>query len=175
MVAGACSSKDDGDKGDPSKQPTVTNTTLATSITKLIKTGIAQAQSGQFDDARNTFNNVLDLDPGNKFAWYNIGLIAQINGNDKAAITNYDKALETDPVYTSAMYNKALIVVKSDLPGGIEILQEIVDIDPKASTAYLQLGLAYQKQNKDTDAQAAFTKAVELDPKLAADVPAAFR
>jgi tetratricopeptide (TPR) repeat protein len=54
------------------------------------------------------------------------------------------------------------------LGGGAEAaitdFRRAIELDPKNSDAYLWLGLALRKENKDADARQAFSKALELDP-----------
>lgn len=56
----------------------------------------------------------------------------------------------------------------SQLGGGAETaiadFRKAIELDAKNADAYLWLGLALRKENKDADARQAFTKALELDP-----------
>jgi Flp pilus assembly protein TadD len=55
------------------------------------------------------------------------------------------------------------------LGGGIELaiadFHKALDLDPKNADAWLWLGLALRKQNKDADAQQAFQKSLALNPQ----------
>jgi tetratricopeptide (TPR) repeat protein len=141
-------------------------------VDTLLEKGIAQAQAGDLDAARVTFDNVLSLDPGNKYALFNLGIIEQSRKKRAAALDYYDAALESDPEYTPAMYNKAILVERADLEEAVGIYEAILEIDPEASTTYLRLSFAYEELGQQEKADTMRQKAVELDPSLA-DVTAA--
>src|SRR5262249_51579091 len=136
------------------------------SVNQLLTVGIKQAEDKQFAPARTTFHDVLSLDPGNKFAWYNLGLIAQTQNDPAAAIAAYKHALESDPRYTSAMYNEAIALEPTDRQQALSLYKQIVVINPKASTAYLRMSLLYDQLGDHENAVAARNKATALDSQL---------
>jgi tetratricopeptide (TPR) repeat protein len=52
--------------------------------------------------------------------------------------------------------------------GGIDLairdFQKAIELNPKSDEAYLWLGLALRKSNRNADARKAFTKSLELNP-----------
>lgn len=170
-TASSCSedapATDTGASPDRSASASAAGADTATQADTLIQTGISQAQAGDLTSAEVTFNNALVLDPGNKFALFNLGVIAQGKGDAAAATGFYDQALASDPAYTPALYNKAILLEASDLPGAVDLYEKILTIDKKASTTYLRLSFAYDKLGEPGRAQAAREKAVQLDPSLA--------
>ena len=107
------------------------------------------------------------LSPKNKFAWYNLGLIAQVQNQSSPALADYSKALSIDPKYTPAMYNEAILLERTNLRSALALYQQITSINPKAATAYLRESFVYGRlgdKSKATDARA---RAVALDGSLA--------
>src|SRR5262249_27601789 len=98
-------------------------------------------------------------------------VIAQNKGDEDAAVKYYDKALATDPEYTPAMFNKAIILEATDPAKAIALYEKIVSIDPKAATAYLRLSFLYADAGDDAKAKDAHDKAIALDPSLAGVTP----
>jgi Tfp pilus assembly protein PilF len=168
----ACS---DDAKGDSKDEPSASSSASAAAaddslegkVNSLIQSGISEAQSGDLATARTTFENALVIDPGNKFALFNLGVIEQTNNKVQSAIKYYDQALASDPEYTPALYNKAILLEPDDLEAAVAIYEKILTIDPEASTTYLRLSFAYDTLGDPAKAEAMRQKAVELDPSLA--------
>jgi Tfp pilus assembly protein PilF len=155
--------------------PAATTATTDSMAEALLQAGTKQAQINDLAGAGKTFRKVLEMDPDNKRAWYNLGVIAQNEGKKAEARTAYDKALKSDPNFSPALYNKAILLEPSDTDEAIGILRHLVAANPKASTAYLHLGQNLAKKDKDSEAKAAFARAVRLDPSLRTYVPERFR
>jgi tetratricopeptide (TPR) repeat protein len=139
----------------------------ANSAAALINTGIAQANAKQYREAETTFRDVLVVSPANKFAWYNLGLLAQVQNKSSAALADYAKALTIDPRYTPAMYNTAILTEVKNLRSALALYQHIISIDPKAATAFLRESFVYERLGDKTRAKQARDRAVALDTSLA--------
>ncbi|MFE5856145.1 tetratricopeptide repeat protein [Streptomyces sp. NPDC056500] len=140
----------------------------------LLESGLLQVRHQDIPNAKATFRRVLALDPKNKFAWYNLGVLAQNEGRQADAHHAYDAALKTDSSYTSALFNKALLLETGDPDAALNLLRRAVAADPKASTAYFHIGETLARKGLDKQARAAYRQAVELDPSLRSHVPQAF-
>lgn len=138
----------------------------ASSAAALINTGIAQANAKQYEAAETTFRDVLVVSPKNKFAWYNLGLIAQVQNQSSPALADYSKAVSIDPKYTPAMYNKAILLERTDLHSALALYQQITSINPKAATAYLRESFVYDRLRDKSKANQARAHALALDPSL---------
>jgi tetratricopeptide (TPR) repeat protein len=64
---------------------------------------------GRLEEAVRLYLRVLVLDPENKFAYYNLGLIDQTLGRTDAAASNYTDALTIDPDFGPALFDLAII------------------------------------------------------------------
>lgn len=155
-------------------KPTGPAAKLVSKADGLLQTGIKQAEKKDFSGATRSFRQVLGLNPANKFAWYNLGVIAQDGHRTADARAAYDKALKIDPNFVSALYNKAILLESSDTDEAIDLLKHIVGAAPRAATAYLHLGRALAKQGRDGEAGDAFGFAVRADPSLQQFVPEQF-
>ncbi|KAB1904604.1 tetratricopeptide repeat protein [Micromonospora sp. AMSO1212t] len=141
----------------------------------LLQEGIEQGQAGKSDEAKATFEKVVALQGDNKFAWFNLGYLAQSRDATDEAVAAYDKALQIDGSYRPALYNKAILLEEAEPDEAVALYRKIVGADEGASTAYLRLGLMLVKQNDRTGARKAFASAIDADPKLASAVPEDFR
>ncbi len=156
------------DLSSSSKTARTSRQSAASSVAALINTGIAQANAKQYPQAETTFRDVLVLSPHNKFAWYNLGLLAQVQNRTGSALADYAQALSADPKYTPAMYNKAILLERTNPRGALALYQQITSINPKAATAYLREGFVYERLGDKTRAKQARARAIALDSRLAA-------
>jgi tetratricopeptide (TPR) repeat protein len=170
----ACSDK-------PAEKPQTSNASNSdsakggTAPADLLKVGVEQGQAGDFDAAKTTFEKVVAAEANNKFAWFNLGFIAQSRNQADEAISNYNKALEADANYKPALYNKAIALEGKAPTTSMDIYRKVVSIDNKSSTAYLRLGILLSKSGDDAEARDAFAAAIRLDKELASAVPAEYR
>ncbi|MGL5849386.1 MAG: tetratricopeptide repeat protein [Phycicoccus sp.] len=166
IAATACTS-DDEPSTSTSPSASASADPAGTQIATLLQDGIEFAQSNQLDQASTTFTNVLTLDPDNKFALYNLGLLAQTRKDTRGALTFYDRALAADPGYQPALYNKAIVLEATDIDQSIALYERITAADAKASTAWFRLSVSYGAKGDDAKAKGARDKALALDPSLA--------
>src|SRR5439155_1616454 len=70
---------------------------------------LAAHAAGKLDEAVTDYYQTLEKDPKNKFAFYNLGEIAQRQNRMAAAESFYRLALEQDSKMTSALFNLAIV------------------------------------------------------------------
>ncbi|MFF4351594.1 tetratricopeptide repeat protein [Streptomyces sp. NPDC001530] len=160
----------------PSESKPASVARKAQQANELLQTGIRQQEQQDPNGAAHTYNKVLELDPRNTFAWYNLGVIAQQAGRTADARAAYDKALKIDPKFTSALYNEAILLRRSEPDRAIEVLQRAIAVNPKADTAArLELGQILAERDRDDEAEEQFRRVVAVNPSLLANVPEQFR
>jgi len=130
---------------------------------------------GDLDGAARLYREVLEDEPANKYAHYNLGLIHQSKGDEDEAVTAYGKALEADPNFVPALFN--LAVARSDTAPSeaIDLYRAIISLQPSYAAAHLNLGFLLKEGGKEAEGQKELDKAVELDPSLSGRIPASPR
>ena len=89
----------------------------------------------------------------------------------KRAKDAIDKAVALDPKSPAAYMARGVgnYYLPAALGGGMDLavadFRKAIALDSKDADAWLWLGIALRKQNKNSDARAAFAKSVELNPK----------
>ncbi len=89
----------------------------------------------------------------------------------KRAKDAIDKAVMLDPKSASAYMARGVgnYYLPAALGGGVDLaiadFRKALALDPKDADAWLWLGIALRKQNKNAEAREAFSKSVELNPK----------
>lgn len=132
--------------------------------------GLEAHAAGKLEEAERFYRAALADDPSDKFAHYNLGLIAQTQGNESSAVSEYQRTLAVDPQFVPALFNLAVLRTKNDAAEAIELYRKIIGIEPNHATAHLNLGFLLRAFGKATEGKAELDKAVKLDPSLAGRV-----
>jgi len=141
-------------------------TGAAARVAALLQAGIQQARQKNWAGASTSFRVALAIDPKNVYALYDLGVIAETNNDGAHAIAYYDQALSANGKYTPAMYNKAILLETSRPRQAITLYDQIIAINPQASTAYLRMAFVEAELGDQALARVADAKAVGIDPSL---------
>jgi len=138
----------------------------AEAIQTLVETGAMQLASGEREAAHATFTSVVEIDPDNVLAHYNLGLIAQEESDLDGAIEEYEAALAADPAYGPALYNKAILLEKSDLKEAVALYERAVEAQPDFAPTHMRLGFALVHLGRTKEGEDHLAKGLALDPSM---------
>jgi len=129
-----------------------------------------QAQTaGKYDEATVAYYEVLAKEPKNSAAFYNLGLIAQLQNRAVAAEAYYRLALEQDPNNEKALFNLAIIRANvGATQEAIDLYRRVIARLPSYADAHYNLALLLRQIGQTAEAQQEFATAQRLDPKLVA-------
>lgn len=128
--------------------------------------GLEAHLAGRLDEATADYRETLALDPQNKFAYFNLGLIDQTQEHLQSAENNYRIALGIDPDYAPALFNLAIVrKALGDPQDAIQLYRHVISLTPENAGAHLNLGLLLREIG-DPGAEAELQTAVQLDPSL---------
>lgn len=136
-------------------------------VDALLAQALDLHSQGRVGEAATLYRQMLDLEPTNQYAHYNLGVIAHRAGDAEQAITEYLAAIDTDPGFSSALYNLGLVYAdRGDTSAAVEYLRRAVEADPESAAAHFNLGTQLTKQGNTVEGQAELEKAYALDPAL---------
>lgn len=145
----------------------------AKKVDETLQRGLAAHVAGDTEKALDLYDDVLEADPGNKFALYNIGLIKQNAGDKAEAERRYRATIAVDPNYGPALFNLAIIRFEAGANDeAIDLYRRVIAINPKDANAHLNLGFALKAVGKQAEGDRELTTAVKLDPALRSRIPA---
>jgi len=130
--------------------------------------------AGKLDEASAAYFETLAKDPKNKFAFYNLGVIAQGQSRAAAAESYYRLAIEQDARMGSALFNLAILRAQATAnQEAADLYRRVIAIDPNYAAAHFNLGLVLRLLGQNAEAEQELTKAQQLDAKLVAPTPSA--
>ncbi|MGW4566819.1 tetratricopeptide repeat protein [Streptomyces sp. NPDC004561] len=141
----------------------------------LLQMGILQEKYHDPKAAAQTYLRVLELEPQNKYAWYDLGVLSQEVGHTADARAAYDRALKTDPVFPPALYNEALLLESREPDRAAALLQRAIAVNPQAGTAHLHLARIWAQRHLGHKAADEYRRTVAVDPSLRSQVPEKYR
>ncbi len=123
-----------------------------------------EAECGTPAGMEKALVKVLDIQPENREARYNFGVLLQEQRRSVEAIGQYQLVLKGG-AYPQAKSNLGLLYLENgDGLRAIEVLEEAVREAPSLAAGALNLGLAYLHQARFDEAERILSRAVELDP-----------
>ncbi len=133
--------------------------------------GVAQADSGHWQSAAQTFQLSAQRDPGSVIAYQQLGLSESVlaNHGDQAAldraISSLKKTIQMEPTWAMNYANLgALYLSKNDLPSAQAEFEKSVKAASSCAVCYLNLGIVAETRNELPAAQAAFIQALSIQP-----------
>jgi tetratricopeptide (TPR) repeat protein len=130
-----------------------------------LERGYEQLETGDFEEAIESFDKAVEIKPDYHQAWYNRGNVLYELLRLEEAIASFDKAIEIKPDYYDAWNNRGGALHKLLLfEEAIASFDKVVEIKPDKHEAWLNRGIALGKLLRFEEAIASFDKAVEIKP-----------
>lgn len=164
-----CASDDSGSpQASAAPSASATSTQAATPpAAQAVEAGLTKHVKGDLDGAKADYVRALESEPGNVLALYNLGLIAQTQGNDTEAEQRYRTVLAVDVEYQPAVFNLAIIrKAANDLVGAEELYRQAIKLRPGDAGAHLNLGLLLRETGRQTLGDAEVAIALKLNPEF---------
>jgi len=125
--------------------------------------GVNFKEQNRLVKAKNSFLTAVENDPEHIDAWLELGKLAEHSG-DKLAETYYKNALLVDKDNVNVLHHLAYYYQNnSQMQKAIDTYHKIVAIDPTYTSAYLNSGLIYLKQDSIPKAFDSFNTMVKTD------------
>jgi tetratricopeptide (TPR) repeat protein len=127
--------------------------------------GKVQLQKREYKEAIRFYNEAIKKKTDFADAYSNRGLARLRNGDTEAALADFTLAIEKDKTFEAAHLNRAdAFLMEGNPQAALTDLQTIQETYADSTFYQTRLGEAYASLNQPAQAQAAFDKAVRLDP-----------
>jgi tetratricopeptide (TPR) repeat protein len=167
LIGRATAPDDNSSVGAPAAADSVVDEAPVSPTDALLEEALGFHTANNLPEATRLYNEILGSDPGNKYAHFNLGQIAQTSGDLDTAITQYLAALESDPDYGPALYNSGLAYgANEDLTNGIAMLRRALVVSPESARTMFNLGTMLIADGSEAEGADFIAQAVAIDPTL---------
>lgn len=126
-------------------------------------------EANQPEKAIEAARTIMELDPEDVFASYNLGLMYQRIDRFKDAIEAFRKSLEVKPDFTSAWFNIGSCHMQlKNWPETVRAYTRFTELAPDDPNGWMGLGIGHMQQKNFREALNAFEKSVDIQPHNAA-------
>ena len=147
------------------------STSSTPSASDQLNAGLRAQAAGDLTTAAADYRAVIALDPKNKYAYYDLGDVLQIQNQLAAAEQNYRACLQIDPNFVPALYNLAILRTTPSPTEAEELYRHVISLQPNDAAAHLNLGFLLRSEGKTAEGDAELRTAVSLDSSLASRIP----
>jgi tetratricopeptide (TPR) repeat protein len=119
----------------------------------------------QYEKALTDYDQAIQLDPNNAYAFYNRGITYHKLDQYEKALADFDRAIKLDPDDARAFYYRSNVY--HDLGWYEKALadyDQAIQLDPNNAYAYNNRGLTYHKLGEYEKALADYDRAIQLNP-----------
>lgn len=104
--------------------------------------GLSYTHLGRFDEAKQSFQKGLALDPRDSFSLFHLGYIAERQGDSTAAETKFQEVLRLNPDYSDALLELANLRAESkQFDDAARLLRKYVRVSQTPATGYYKLAM----------------------------------
>lgn len=138
---------------------------LSDSIPDLLTLANAYYYSGQYQDAKDIYDKILDLNPNDPVALYNRGITYDELERYDEALADYNRSLELRPDNPNTLYNRGNTYHKlGKYDKALADFNRSLEFKPDDPDALCYRGITYSKLERYDEAIADFNRSLELKP-----------
>lgn len=135
-------------------------------IQELFDFGYDYKNQSRHFEAKKAFERIIELDPDNENAYFELGLIYEELGDLTRAAEYLKKSLELDPNNSAAYVELGNCYREEGNRKGVRMAaKRALELNPNNKEVYFLIGRNYLEEGDYLQAEKMFQKALELDPK----------
>jgi len=137
-------------------------------IDLLISKGLELQQYGRFEEAKNIYEKILEIDSNHFDALHFLGIVYAISNNLEAAVLEMSKAIAVNPIDPNVLVNRANAYMSmGHFDKALLDISKSLDLAPQNPSAYFLQGNSLKALNKTEDAITSYKKAIHLNQNFA--------
>jgi tetratricopeptide (TPR) repeat protein len=132
---------------------------------QICNRGLLQMQAGKLDDAVESFEKAMKVNPADPRAPMLRGVASARRGKHEEALRFYEQALSIDPASVEAYQSRGISLMKLNrLPLALEDFNKVLSLNPKFEEGYVKRGLVHGRLGAFKESIEDNTKAIALNP-----------
>ncbi|MDD3287769.1 MAG: tetratricopeptide repeat protein [Alphaproteobacteria bacterium] len=125
--------------------------------------GNALHEVGKCQEAGEAYAKTLQLVPNHYLARNNFALMCEIDGKLEDALIELEQVVKEQPGYIDGLLNLCRVAeLKGDYAKSLAVAQQAVNLAPNNPSAYLGLGVALNRLERNEEALVSYKKALEI-------------
>lgn len=136
---------------------------LEPSATNYTVMGVAQAKLDLLDEAQQSFERAISIDPTYEEAYYNLATTLEDHDRERAMLL-LKEALDIDPNYALAHRELGRFFLNENLLEAEYYLRRAIELAPNDGWAHIYLGNLLWRTKDIASAETAFRRAIEIWP-----------
>ncbi|MCL0055796.1 tetratricopeptide repeat protein [Dehalococcoidia bacterium] len=151
---------------EPTRTPSPTYTPTSIPVSEIhFERGKKHYHAGEYEEALQRFNWVIELDSKHTSAYNMRGLLYTLLKQYDLAIEDFSKAIELNPYYPAPRFNRGLAYLNLEqYESAVWDFSKAIELNPGDADLYNNRGAAYYNQGQYERAIEDFSKALEIDP-----------
>jgi tetratricopeptide (TPR) repeat protein len=126
----------------------------------------ANLQLKKYDESKEDFSRLFELQPSNPFFIHRLGTIEALQGNSAQALSHFRSALKINPNLADVINDIVYIYFsKGDQAGALSELNRLMENSDAKEIYHLYKGRIHVGREEYTEAEREFRNAIELNPK----------
>jgi hypothetical protein len=138
---------------------------------RLLEAGITANARENLARARSDFGAILNVDPANIDAYFDLGVVDQKAGRSGLAAVEYQHAFFLDPRFAPALFNLAILTASTSPSKAIALYHQILTIEPSDPNTEFNLGVLLVRTGRSVEGQTMLENAFQTDPSLRSKLP----
>ncbi len=129
--------------------------------------GVTLTQLDRDDEAMDSYQRALQLDPDYEEAHYNLGCCYKLQNQPAQAESHFRKAIAIDPKYSRAYAELGIVLArKGETKEGAQLLRKSIRLNPSYGWSRVYLANTLWHQRKLTAADEQYRKVIEIWPEF---------
>lgn len=131
--------------------------------------GMKALEAGKYQDAADAFTKAVAADARDYYAHFNLAQAYGLLHRNAGGIAEYHTVLELKPGLYEAELNEGILLMRQNQPGeALPLFSQAAEQKPQVFLPRYSLAVAEYQTGSLADAEASYTRALEIDPKSAA-------